>query len=183
MVTISQFMAKSGKMFTIQQTSSSEELNLCQQLLVKVFHDELGLTSMVIPDSYDPGSVHMQILDQADVMVGTYRIVLPSPIGLPIEESGFDVSQCRSGKICEMSRLVVNRQKRGRVPFNWIVRSACEEALYHRASTLLAAILPKNVRLFKRYGFTQIGEPLHDPSVQSTTANASLIVPMQIILK
>ncbi len=165
---------------TIQQTSASEQLSLCHQLLVTVFHQELNLFGMQIPDSYDPFSVYMQIID-LEAIVGTYRIVLPNAtVGLPIEEVGFDLSQFAPHKICEMSRLVLLKEKRGKIPFSKIVDSARNVAAQNNASILVAAILPQNVPLFKRYGFSQVGQPLHDHSVESGGGEESVVVPMQI---
>jgi len=165
---------------TIQKTNVPEQLSLCHQLLVTVFHQELNLFGMQIPDRYDPFSVYMQITD-LEAIVGTYRIVLPNKsVGLPIEEVGFDLSQFAPNKICEMSRLVLLKEKRGKIPFSKIIYSACNVTAQNNASILVAAILPQNVPLFKRYGFSQVGQPLHDHSVKSTSAEPSVIVPMQI---
>ncbi|MEO1427498.1 MAG: GNAT family N-acetyltransferase [Cyanobacteria bacterium J06633_8] len=164
--------------FTIQQTNSPSQLSLCHQLLVTVFHHELNLFGMEIPDRYDPFSVYMQIRSD-EAIVGTYRLALPNDsVGLPIEEVGFDISQFAPDKICEMSRLVLLKDKRGKIPFSKIIFSACSVAAEHNASILVAAILPRNVPLFKRQGFLQMGQPINDPSVESTDGEDAVIVPM-----
>ncbi len=38
---------------SIKQVSSSEQLNLCQQMQIPIFHQELNLLGMKIPDDYD----------------------------------------------------------------------------------------------------------------------------------
>ncbi|NEP62099.1 MAG: GNAT family N-acetyltransferase [Symploca sp. SIO2G7] len=165
---------------SIQTVGKSDNLNLCHQMQVAIFHHELQLFGMQIPDDYDQSSVYMQILD-ANVFVGTYRIVLPNAsVGLPIEESGFDLKRFHQKKVCEMSRLVLLKEKRGTIPFSKIIYSACEVAKQHNASILLAAILPRNFPLFKRYGFSQVGLPLYDSSVKSIDTEESVIIPMQI---
>jgi len=165
---------------SIQPVSTSEKLSCCHQMQVAIFHHELQLFGMEIPDDYDQSSVYMQILD-ADVVVGTYRLVFPSTsVGLPIEESGFDLKQFHQKKVCEMSRLVLLKEKRGKMPFSKIFSSACRVARQHNASILLVAILPKNLPLFKRYGFSQVGLPLYDSSVKSTYNEESVIIPMQM---
>jgi hypothetical protein len=164
----------------IQQTNLPEEVALCQQLLIDVFHQELNLFGMKIPDSYDPFSIYLQIIDLR-ITVGTYRIVMPnSSLGLPIEEVGFDLGQFSGESICEMSRLALVKEKRGTIPFHKIIGSTCKIAAENKMSLVVAAILPRNVRLFKRYGFSQVGHPLNDPSVESATVEESVIVPMQI---
>ena len=171
--------------FTIRKTSLPEQLNSCHQILTTVFHQELNLLGMQIPDGYDPCSVYMQITD-LETIVGTYRIVLPNAsVGLPIEEVGFDLSQFASEQIyphqiCEMSRLALLKEKRGKIPFSKIVYSACHITAQNNASILIAAILPRNVPLFQRHGFSRIGQPLLDPSIHSAAAEESVIVPMQI---
>jgi len=165
---------------SIQPVDISDKLSLCHQMQVAIFHDELQLFGMQIPDDYDHCSVYMQILD-ANVVVGTYRIVLPNTsIGLPIEESGFDLKQFHQKKVCEMSRLVLLKEKRGRIPFSKIFSSACRVAKQHNASILLVAILPRNLPLFKRYGFSEVGAPLYDSSVKSIYNQESVIIPMQM---
>lgn len=140
---------------------------------------------MQIPDSYDPFSVYTQMID-FETIVGTYRIVLPNAsVGLPIEEVGFDLNQFASdqiypNQICEMSRLALLKEKRGKIPFSKIVYSACHIAAQKNAAILVAAILPRNVPLFQRYGFSRVGQPLIDPSIKSAGAEESAIVPMQI---
>ncbi|NEO64904.1 MAG: hypothetical protein F6J98_32715, partial [Moorea sp. SIO4G2] len=110
-----------------------------------------------------------------------YRIVFPNnSLGLPIEESGFDIKQFDQKKVCEMSRLVVLKEKRGKIPFNQIISSAVKVAKEHNASIMLVALLPHNLPLFKRYGFSQVGPPLYDPSVKSTYTKDPSIIPMQI---
>ncbi|EGJ28859.1 MULTISPECIES: GNAT family N-acyltransferase [Moorena] len=165
---------------SIRQVSISEELDLCHQMQVSIFHQELELFGMQIPDDYDPVSVYIQILD-SNAVVGTYRIVFPNnSLGLPIEESGFDLKQFDQKKVCEMSRLVVLKEKRGKIPFNQIISSAVRVANQHNASIMLVALLPHNLPLFKRYGFSQVGPPLYDPSVKSTYTKDPSIIPMQI---
>lgn len=166
--------------FSIQQAYLTDQLNACHELLVTVFHEELHLYGMKIPDVYDPFSVHTQIINNGSI-IGTYRTVLPNPsVGLPIEEVGFDLDKLAPGKICEMSRLVISKEQRGKIPFSKIIHSACEVAAQNDASCLIAALLPRNVTLFKRNGFSQIGEPLIDPSVESGGEGESIIVPMKI---
>ena len=112
-------------------------------------------------------------------VIETYRIALPNAsVGLPIEEVGFDISQFAPGKICEMSRLVLLKDKRGKIPFSKIISSACSVAAQHNASILVAAILPRNVLLFKRQGFLQMGPPINDPSVESIDTEDAVIFPM-----
>lgn len=164
--------------FTIQQAHSHSQLSICHQLLATVFHHELNLFGMDIPDRYDPYSVYMQIMDN-ETVVGTYRLAFPNAsVGLPIEGVGFDISQFAPDKISEMSRLVLLKDKRGQIPFSKIIFSACSVAAQHKASILVAAILPRNVPLFKRQSFSQLGLPIKDPSVQSTDTEDAVIVPM-----
>ncbi|NET88052.1 MAG: GNAT family N-acetyltransferase [Kamptonema sp. SIO1D9] len=162
----------------IQQVNLSEQLNHCHQMQVDIFHHELNLYGMQIPDDYDRFSVYMQIRD-SKFMIGTYRIVFPNDsLGLPIEETGFNLKQFNPNKVCEMSRLVLLKEKRGKIPFSKIIYSASNLAREHNACTLLVAILPRNFNLFKKYGFLQIGAPLSDPTVESTDTEKAVIIPM-----
>lgn len=164
---------------SIQPVSSSDQLNLCHQMHRSIFHHELNLFGMQIPDRYDRSSVYMKVLS-SEACVGTYRLVFPnSSVGLPIEETGFDLKQFHQKKVCEMSRLVVLKEKRGKIPFSKIISSACSVAKKHDASTLLVALLPRNRRLFQRYGFSQVGPALPDPSVKSIDTEEAVIIPMQ----
>lgn len=166
--------------FSIQQAITSEQLNHCYQMQIDIFHHELKLFGMEIPNNYDRFSLYMQIID-ANVTVGTYRIVPHTSLGLPIEETGFNLNQFDRNKVCEMSRLVVAKGKRGKIPFSKIFSSARKAAKQHyNASALLVAILPRNLSLFKRYGFLQVGEPLYDPTVKSSHKQESVVIPMQI---
>lgn len=166
---------------SIQQAITSEQLNLCYQMQTTIFHHELNLFGMQIPNDYDRLSIYMQIID-SKVVVGTYRIVPNNTsLGLPIEETGFNLKQFDRNKVCEMSRLVQVKEKRGKIPFSKVFSSARNAAKKHyNASILIVAILPRNLSLFKRYGFSQVGEPLYDPTVKSTDKKESIIIPMQI---
>lgn len=163
-----------------RQVSTSEELTICHQLQADIFHGQLNLSGMKIPDAYDECSIYCQILDAQDV-IGTYRVVLPNDqMGLPIEESGFQYPHAPQEKVCEMSRLVVRQESRGKVPFRQIIASACEIAEQHQASVMLAALLPQNLTLFKRYGFSQVGPPLRDSTVDSSDAEDGAVIPVAI---
>ena len=164
---------------SIRQIFTSEQRDLCYRLQADIFHHELHLFGMKIPDRYDRHSLYMQILD-AETVIGTYRIVLPNTsLGLPIEESGFHLKQFHEGQVCEMSRLVLLKEKRGKVPFRKIVSSAREVAKQHHASVLVAALLPRNLPLFQRHGFSQAGPPLQDPSVDSTDPDNGIVIPVK----
>ena len=164
---------------SIQPVKSYDQLKHCNQMQRDIFHDELKLFGMQIPDGYDQFSVYMEILN-SESLVGTYRIVLPnSSLGLPIEETGFDIKQFHPKKVCEMSRLVMLQEQRGKIPFRHIISSACRVAKQHDASIILVALLPHNRPLFKRYGFSQVGPALPDPSVESMDTEEAVIIPMQ----
>ena len=94
---------------SIQPVSTSEQLNLCYQMQTAIFHHELNLLGMQIPDNYDRLSLYVQIID-SKVVVGTYRIVPNTSLGLPIEETGFNLNQIDQNKVCEMSRLVLVKE-------------------------------------------------------------------------
>ena len=165
---------------SIEQVRISEELNLCHKIQATVFHQELDLLGMQIPDDYERFSVYMQILD-SNAIVGTYRIILPNnSLGLPIEETGFNLNQLDCNQVCEMSRLVILKEKRGKIPFGRIISSAAKIAKQHNNSILVVAILPHNLPLFQRYGFSQVGSPLYDPSVKSINTKESVVIPMQM---
>ncbi|MBC6417902.1 MAG: GNAT family N-acetyltransferase [Prochloron sp. SP5CPC1] len=168
--------------FVIQQVHTSDQISLCHQLQIAIFHDELGLFGMQIPDKYDRYSAYMQMeIIGFKAVVGTYRVVLPnSSIGLPILETGFALNPFDPNRVCEMSRLVVLKEKRAKIPFSKIIASACRVAKKHNNSTMVAAILPHNVPLFQRYGFSPAGPPLNDSSVESTSTEESIIIPMKI---
>ncbi len=157
---------------------NSAELARCHQLQTSIFHRELNLFGMQIPDRYDCCSVYMQIVD-TEAVVGTYRIVLPnSAVGLPIEEAGFEIDRFDRDRVCEMSRLVIAKKKRGKIPFGNIISSACQVGKQHGATLLVVAILPRNLPLFQRYGFTRVGDPLYDATVKSNNGKESIVVPM-----
>lgn len=164
---------------SIEQVNDLNRLESCRQILVDVFHDELKIYGMQIPDRYEQVSHYMQILSLG-TLVGTYRIVVPnSSCGMPIEQSGFDISKFSQENVCEMSRLAIIKEARGKISFSNIIFSACMVARSYGAATLLAEILPPNLNLFKRQGFEQVGEPIKDITVQSINNPESIVIPMQ----
>lgn len=164
--------------YSIYSVKNHQEVKTCNQLLEEIFHHELSLYKMQIPDQYDKFSQYMNISDGQNV-IGTYRIVFPNPhVGLPIEETGFNITNLGQDRVAEMSRLVMRKDYRGKVPFHRIIHSAREVAKKSQVSQLAIAILPQNLRLFRRHGFQQYGEPLYDYSVQSTDNKESIIIPM-----
>ena len=149
---------------------------------IAIFHKELQLFGMEIPDGYDRFSVYLEILHYHNV-IGSFRIVFPNTsLGLPIEQTGFNLNEFDGYKVCEMSRLVVLKEKRGIIPFSKIISSTRKVAKEHNASIILAEILPQNVPIFKRYGFSMAGAPVLDPSVKSIYSKEPLVYPMQMYL-
>ena len=132
---------------SIQPVSTSEQLNLCYQMQTAIFHHELNLLGMQIPDNYDRLSLYVQIID-SKVVVGTYRIVPNTSLGLPIEETGFNFNQIDQNKVCEMSRLVLVKENWGKIPFSKVFSFARKVAKEHyNASTLVVAILSQSVSI------------------------------------
>ncbi|MDJ1183904.1 N-acyl amino acid synthase FeeM domain-containing protein [Roseofilum casamattae] len=166
----------------IKPVCEQAQIGLSHKLQKEIFHHELSLFGMEIPDRYDISSLYMHIRE-SNKLVGTYRIVFPnSEVGMPIEETGFDVRELKGKKICEMSRLVLLKEQRGKIPFYRIIRSASKVAKENQASILLVAILPRNFPLFQRAGFSQVGPPLPDPSVRLSDGEEGAIIPMQMKL-
>lgn len=164
---------------SIEQVSDLDSLESCRQILVDVFHDELKLYGMQIPDRYEQVSHYMQIL-YSGMLVGTYRIVFPnSSCGMPIEETGFDINKFYQENLCEMSRLAIIKEARGKIIFSKIIFSACMVAKSYGAKTLLAEILPQNLHLFQRQGFEKVGNPIKDITVKSSTNQEAIVIPMQ----
>ena len=164
---------------SIEQVTDLNRLESCRQILVDVFHDELKIQGMQIPDKYEQVSHYMQILSSG-TLVGTYRIVVPnSSSGMPIEETGFEINKFFQENVCEMSRLAIIREARGKISFSNIIFSASMVARSYGATTLLIEILPQNLNLFKRQGFEPVGEPIKDLTVQSIKNPESIVIPMQ----
>lgn len=168
--------------YSIYYAQSASEIKICHEILEEVFHRELNLYQMHIPDKYDKFSQYVKICYEQSI-IGTCRIVFPnSDVGLPIEETGFDLTKFDKDLVAEASRLVMIKNYRGKVPFSKIVYFCCETARKFQMSDLVIAILPQNLRLFKRHGFQQYGEPLYDYSVKSSDNEESIIIPMIIKL-
>lgn len=167
---------------SIQQVRNcdTDQLNLCHQLLIDVFHHELNLFGMKIPDNYEQFSAYMQVID-SETIVGTYRIVLPnSSIGFPMEEVGCDLSQFDLNKVCEWSRLVLLKEARSKKVFSKIVDSVRRTANEYNASVIVAEILSHHLPMFLKYGFSQTGPAIYDPTIGPIDRKESFVIPIHM---
>jgi N-acyl amino acid synthase of PEP-CTERM/exosortase system len=82
-----------GEQFRFITVESEDLKRAIYRLRYQIYAEEFGFErpedhpSGLETDEYDPYSVHMAALNEADQVIGTARMVLPSEKGLPIEHA------------------------------------------------------------------------------------------------
>ncbi len=96
--------------------NTDELIRATQRLRYRVYVEEFGWEKPedhpdgIETDKFDPFSIHAAALDENGVLVGTARLVINSPLGLPIFQTiePFDGFNPRSPRVVEFSRLCVD---------------------------------------------------------------------------
>jgi len=109
--------------FTFKRVDSEELLKRIYQLRYEVYCQECHfLTASDYPDGletdeYDPFSIHFAAINHDAQVVGTVRLILPNPLGFPLEKRcrlDIDPHKFPREKIAEISRLAVSKKYRRR---------------------------------------------------------------------
>jgi N-acyl amino acid synthase of PEP-CTERM/exosortase system len=117
-----QVIVEEGK-FRFVVADSPELKQAIYRLRYQVYVEECGFEKPedhpggLETDPYEPHSLHLAALDEADHVVGTLRLVLHSERGFPIEHAakiGFVGERPPPERITELSRLAVSRTYRRR---------------------------------------------------------------------
>jgi len=172
------------KTITIEQVlpTDIERLNECYQLQKAIFQEELNLYDMIIPDTHDSNAIYLAMMDEERV-VGTCRIVMPNKMNrFPIQDIGFKIEEYHLSNFCEWSRLVFLKEYRGKRNFQKMMDAFGEATKANGLSTVIVEILPRNLSIFKKYGFTELGPALFDPTCQTDNPADAFVVPMKLEL-
>ena len=165
-----------GDVMVIKKIDSVEELQDVYRLRYKVYCLERQYEksedhpSGLEMDEFDPYSVHF-ICYEESVPVGTVRLILPNPVGFPIE-SHCNISvreKCGvAGKAAEISRLAVSCElsRRFSIPKSHVtfglIKELSHTAKQMRIDFLFAAMGNGLNRLLDSYGisFSKAGGPV-----------------------
>jgi hypothetical protein len=163
---------------SFQEVSDEGLIRACQQIQVDVFHEELRLYGMQIPDEHDDASIHVAMIERG-VIVGTFRVVLPNDShGLPIREVWLGFEAFSWEPVCEMSRLAIPKSHRGQGLLGSAVSFVGGIAKKHNLSAVVADVLLENREAFEDEGFECIGSPFCDASVDTLRTGSVNCVPM-----
>lgn len=102
--------------------NTPELIRATQRLRYRVYVNEYGWEKPedhpagIETDMYDPSSIHAAALDENGVLVGTARLIMNSPLGLPIFKAidSFDEVNPHCPTVAEISRLCVDPDLRRR---------------------------------------------------------------------
>ena len=143
-------------------TDAAERL-AATQLILRVFHGELGLIGLQ-SDTFDDIATYCLAFYRGR-LVAVVRLIPDSPAGLPLD-SYIDLSRLRkvSSRLGEASRLAIAPEYRnqgiifGGFPF---VRATASSL---GVSTLIINSLLRTMSLYERLGFLPFSDAFHDPS-------------------
>lgn len=159
----------------------SRDLGLSQQIINSAFVHERGATEERVPDLWETHAHYFDAVRDTTV-VGTLRLVLPSPLGIPLSEV-FDIEALGLDRpAAEITHFVVLPQFRGRlVAYEWEAANAC--ARLASCGYILIESLIELERFYARLGFARCGSPLHDPRTRTRGCTGSVnVVPMLMAL-
>ncbi|MBI4698536.1 MAG: PEP-CTERM/exosortase system-associated acyltransferase [Nitrospirae bacterium] len=115
--------------FIAFQAANDEDLKEIHKLRYKVYVEEWGFEKAhdhpkgAETDEYDDLSVHFLTRDDKGQLVGTVRLILPTPAGFPIEkhcEISVKTDDIPREKLAEISRLAISKTYRKRVEDKYI---------------------------------------------------------------
>lgn len=168
--------AKVGDVMHVKKVTSDEELLDVYRLRYKVYCLERGYERMedcpngLEIDAYDPYSIHF-IAYVGAVPVGTVRLILPNPLGFPVEKfcnvNVASISQ-DTRRFAEISRLAVSSEaakgclaERSRITLA-LLKCLHLTAREHNVGYFLSAMSAALERLLKRCGmrFKKAGLPV-----------------------
>ena len=140
-------------------------LDACYRLRYRVYcHEKQFLRPEDYPDGreideFDALSVHVGAIDADGELGGTARVVLPNPLGFPVQKHcafSPDVPLDAPGMLTvECSRIMISRDyaRRGRTePFLTIVKGVMQQAKLAGATHLVGATEPGFFRLIVLHG-------------------------------
>ena len=163
---------------SIEQVAGRKDIQACQDLMRKVFHEELGFHAMSFPDRYEDSSTYVAIRS-AGRLVGTFRIVKPKELNqCPAAEVWPEANRLPAGSLCQFSRIVIHEQYRRRGLFSLAVKEASGIALDVGASLLLSEVLLQSQLAYERCGFEVAGEAVYDETVDIGGTGVVNCVPM-----
>ena len=148
-------------------TTDPAEVAAYHALLEDVFVRELGY-DVEVEDRYSPHALVQVVRWQGEV-VGGNRIVLPSPVGLPIETLLTLPLPFRGASCVEFSRMVFRpdrRNKLKREDWAYIFQFTTDEVRRRTdARYVVFEAVAGLVRLYEAMGFTLHPAPITDPAV------------------
>lgn len=106
-MTAFQIKSKELRMEQVLPTNT-KRVNQCLQLIRDIFHRDLNLYGMTIPDTHEQNSIYLALMED-ETVVGTVRLIMPNlKHRFPINEDiGFDLNQFQPNSFCELSRIVL----------------------------------------------------------------------------
>ena len=173
---------KNAVTISIKQVTGYEDIQACQELMLKVFHTELGYRAMSFPDNYEDSSIYVAIRS-ASTLAGTFRIVKPKELNqCPAAEVWPEANNLPAGSICQFSRIVIHEQYRRRGLFSLAVKEASGIAIDVGAALLLSEVLLQSQVAYGRCGFEVVGEAVCDETVDIGGTREVNCVPMVLRL-
>lgn len=149
-----------------------EEQKQARYLIYGVFMQELGFVS-VRPDQFDASAVYV-VGKKSSAIIAAVRIVLDSEDGLPLD-GYYDLSALRSRayRLVEVGRLACHPDHRTNLVAlrgrGSMIRAAANMGASHLVIDSLIELTP----LYRRIGFSPVGEPFVDPTVQRSNEHRS----------
>jgi N-acyl-L-homoserine lactone synthetase len=170
--------------------STSADFEQINRLWYEVYVKEMGWLSStseeLFLDRYHPYSVYF--LGSIDgIAVSTLRLVVDSPIGLPIEQF-FRLGSIKTNRrFVEGQRMMVSSSFRQRkfkdAPFGLLmslIKAAFHYCFIHEISHIVAdtfiSTATTPLKTFKLLGFEDIGCPFHDTELSDSSESVALVL-------
>lgn len=143
------------------------EIEECQKLLHDIYNKENNY-SLTIPDKYDEQSSTYFYCKEEGEIASTIRIVLPDPVGIPMDKV-FTMPKLSPRIVyAELSRIAVKSKFQGRVIRGDMYAAVCKAGKEMGVSHFVAEVnlSPSLVPLYKRFFcFKSLGPEMHDPDI------------------
>lgn len=163
---------------SIDRAMDPNSIRTCQDVMATVFHDELRLHGMAIPDSYEDHSIYVALRSDGS-LAGTFRVVKPNNDNqCPATDVWPNSDILPAGNVCQFSRVAILPQFRRHGLFRMAVNAVEGIARDIGASLVLSDVLLQSRLAYERCGFDAAGDLICDPTVDTFNTGELNCVPM-----
>lgn len=160
------------------RVNGAEGIAACQEIMQRVFHEELGFSGMNFPDSFETNSVYVE-LRICNELAGAFRIVKPNESNhCPATEAWPGAHKLEQESVCQFSRVAVLPEYRRRGLFRVAVGFVAETAREFGVSQVISEVLTEKQSIYANCGFGVVGQAFCDPTIDVQQTGVNNCIPM-----